>query len=395
MLLKHAVFASLGITSLSSWNSIITVPSFFKERLVDTAFKDTFLNIFSILFMLTNTLLLAIMLKYKSLISIKYRLYSGMFIMLLVFISFAIVSKISFNGPVFFYFSCTLVFLAAIGNSLVSGVFGLATNYPVKYTVSLSIGQGIAGLLPSIANLVRIFISTRREATTSELSYFLVAIVFLASSILGFHYLNSHDSPPLYESIIDNEEIPIEDESNLIITDWHGIVILAACELITFTITLSVYPAITSSIQPSDNSSQSRNNLFTALHFLIYNIGDIIGKSLPAFNAFFIKTPRKLLMYSLLRILFVIALVSYQIKSIKLAFPILLNDPSFLLILFFFSVSSGLISTNCFMVSLKISSSQDGQFASDFLVLALALGLSFGSLSSFAIAGLINVLTKI
>lgn len=191
-----------------------------------------------------------------------------------------------------------------------------------------------------------------------------------------------------------------------------------------FGVTLSVFPALTSRIQststisipilPTTISTSSTTSepqshpqqpfsylssplFFTSLHFFLFNLSDLIGRSLPSINPslFLIKSFKFLLSSSILRILFIPLLRSCNLRSSSStstseSTSFLATDLSFFILLILLGLSNGLISTSTFVIGPGIRNSKlkddERPLAASIISLWLTVGLAMGSVGSFWIA---------
>lgn len=194
---------------------------------------------------------------------------------------------------------------------------------------------------------------------------------------------------------------------------------------LVFTLTLGVFPALTSRVQststasiippippPSSTASSSTHQtssasylsnplFFTSLHFLLFNLSDLIGRSLPSIkpSIFLLKSFKVALISSLFRFLFIPLLRSCNLRpnptsnnqvETEGAFSLLSTDAAFFILLVFLGLSNGIISTSIFVIGpgernqrLK---NDERPLAASILSNWLTFGLALGSVSSFWIA---------
>ncbi|KAF8665567.1 hypothetical protein AX16_000026 [Volvariella volvacea WC 439] len=134
-----------------------------------------------------------------------------------------------------------------------------------------------------------------------------------------------------------------------------------------FLVTLAVFPPITISILPTNPATHPL--LFSAVHFLVFNIGDFLGRYLCSFASLLIWSSKRLLGLSLARTLFIPLFLMCNVQrptpipapiapvanlliraASTLPGPIISSDFLYMLILFLFGVSNGYLSS-MFMMS--------------------------------------------
>ncbi|SNX81846.1 related to Inhibitor-sensitive equilibrative nucleoside transporter 1 [Melanopsichium pennsylvanicum] len=183
-----------------------------------------------------------------------------------------------------------------------------------------------------------------------------------------------------------------------------------------FVITLSLFPALTSSVQSVYTGSSTSGSssidltspqLFVPFHFFLFNFSDLIGRMLPSLvPAALIRKARALFTLSLLRSLFVPLFMACNVVSTSqrtgpidriipatsdgwLASLLHASDAPFFILMLLLGLSNGLVST-CIMISgpsrTKLVNSKgatEGPLAATLLSFWLCVGLAIGSGLSF------------
>uniref|UniRef100_V5EMU1 Inhibitor-sensitive equilibrative nucleoside transporter 1 n=2 Tax=Kalmanozyma brasiliensis (strain GHG001) TaxID=1365824 RepID=V5EMU1_KALBG len=183
-----------------------------------------------------------------------------------------------------------------------------------------------------------------------------------------------------------------------------------------FVITLSIFPALTSSVQSVyTNSSKSRTSsldltspqLFVPFHFFLFNLSDLLGRSLPSLiPSALIRKARALVSLSLLRSLFVPLFMACNVVTTSqrtglisrtytgaqggwLSGLMQSNDAPFFLLMLLLGFSNGLVSTSI-MISgpsrsklVNSKGASEGPLAATLLSFWLCVGLAIGSGLSF------------
>ena len=183
-----------------------------------------------------------------------------------------------------------------------------------------------------------------------------------------------------------------------------------------FVITLSIFPALTSAVQSVyTGSSRSRRSsvdltspqLFVPFHFFLFNLSDLLGRTLPSVvPAALIRKGRALVSLSLLRTLFVPLFMACNVVSSSqrtgpisrvdagaadgwLAGLMQSSDAPFFALMLLLGFSNGLVST-CIMISgpsrsklVNSKGASEGPLAATLLSFWLCVGLAIGSGLSF------------
>jgi equilibrative nucleoside transporter 1/2/3 len=212
---------------------------------------------------------------------------------------------------------------------------------------------------------------------------------------------------PIYISIIDEQLNFKEDEeiepacpgiqlSNVLpLIRFHVISIF-----VNFLVTLALFPAMTSAIVST--KSDASNALFTTIHFLVFNLADWLGKSIPAFYNPKISS-KHLHLLTFMRLIFIplfflcnIMIRDSQGANLPRSMPLLFGDVQYYTILFVFALANGwlgtllLIDAPLQVQSLNVEEWTVAQgMVGDTMVYGLSLGLAFGSLSSFGFRAIV------
>lgn len=177
----------------------------------------------------------------------------------------------------------------------------------------------------------------------------------------------------------DNDDLPLRhDEKNAM---WnilvHKIPGYIGAVVYIYVITLALFPSITVQVQPISNVEPTH---FRLLHFLLFNIGDWIGRTLPIFSCLQIFSSKHLLIWCLSRTLFIPLFLNCNLSSSNIDRPWINSDLLFFVLLLLFALSNGLLTSLVFMAAPKqnqITPSEKplvGSMMSFFLVVGLALG---------------------
>lgn len=154
----------------------------------------------------------------------------------------------------------------------------------------------------------------------------------------------------------------------------------------------AVYPPITASVQPT---SSIHPLLFSAIHFLVFNLGDFYGRYVCSVPSLLIWSAKRLLTLSLARTVFIplFLMCNVQRPSSDLpSSPIINSDFVFMLILFALGLSNGYVSSLCMMSAPSLEHNprlkgrrDDVDVAATVVSFCLVAGLALGSVGSFAV----------
>jgi equilibrative nucleoside transporter 1/2/3 len=364
----------------------------------------------------------------------SFGLSAAAFFICIILIPFAI------EAATYFYVTFTMVLLTGVCTALSqNGVYGTAAQLPSMYMQAVNLGAAVAGVAVSVAQILTVW-STSQPGTDnnrddlaghlnkSAFYYFLVTFIIMSGAVIIFfamqknpfylYYttLGSEDNlnpeasnqEEILESALDNYTFqgtstrsePSEPQTRTFMDVYRAIDVFAVSLWYNFVVTLALFPAITASIQSVSygiSNSMIYNELFVPLHFLIFNVGDWVGRILANYESFAFKTAKSLAAFSLLRtVFFPLILFSNVIirdneqNVVERVFPCLLgNDVVYWLILWIFSVSNGWLCSLITMAAPQTCDLGSKELAGTILVTFLSVGTTMGSLLSFGIRALL------
>jgi len=204
------------------------------------------------------------------------------------------------------------------------------------------------------------------------------------------------------------------DESNeTIITTmdvWKLIQGPAISMFLTFFVTLSVFPAITADLSSTHQchvgSNRLQNDLFTPMTFVLFNVGDLFGRSIVGDTSMPASDERnrgendneqhrcfscQLVWLSIARFLLIpMLLLCYSSKSAStnlLHDFILHSDVYSWIVQLLLAVTNGMLTSLCFSHAPRVvpSTARGQQISSSILNFAMSAGLLFGSSFSFVV----------
>lgn len=138
--------------------------------------------------------------------------------------------------------------------------------------------------------------------------------------------------------------------------------------------------------------------LFSAIHFFVYNLGDLSGRSLCSLPRLHVWSARRLLAFSLARTLFIplFLICNIQWAASTATKPIITSDFLYMLILLLFGLTNGYVSSMCMMSAPSVvhnprlkGRTEDVDVAATVATFCLVLGLTSGSVASFAVRAMV------
>ncbi|XP_017277583.1 equilibrative nucleoside transporter 2 isoform X2 [Kryptolebias marmoratus] len=398
------IFFILGLGTLLPWNFYMTASLYFQYRLNNSnteLFNSTgngtgpvrkeyyfnnWMTLLSQLPLLLFTLLNSFL--YQR-ISEAVRIAGSLIFILLLFVITAVLVKVPMDCDTFFSVSMAIIwFINSFGAVLQGSSFGLVGLLPQKYSSIFMSGQGLAGTFAAIAMLI----STASEVDfeSAALGYFITPCVGTLVTLFSYLLLRRLEFAQFYlnrsskyeegttdkllndGSVVEigklnghasqsatDREAKLSDEADKMNPSPEGtkqvkrgqnkasvlevfkkIWVMAFCVTFVFTVTLSVFPAVTVDVKTSYPGRWERF-FISVCCFLIFNISDWFGRTITTC----IRWPRKesclFLVLVVARVVFIPLLMLCNVQDryyLPVFFP---HDASFAVIMVFFSVSSG------------------------------------------------------
>ena len=177
-----------------------------------------------------------------------------------------------------------------------------------------------------------------------------------------------------------------------------------------FVITLIVFPSITALIKsvsrhiPATTSTAATpihisnnrffdDDVFVAFHFVLFNVGDWVGRLLPIVKSMRTFKPKLLVWFSLLRTIFVPAFMFCNIVVSDRKLPVIIdNDVVYFLIVWIFAVSNGWLGSLTMMAAPQqesIRSAAEKSLVGSVMSFSLVAGLALGGSMSFVIRSIV------
>ncbi|KAG3284637.1 equilibrative nucleoside transporter 2 isoform X3 [Ictidomys tridecemlineatus] len=441
-------FFILGLGTLLPWNFFITAIPYFQGRLAEanstagtlstnhTGPTDTFnfnnwVTLLSQLPLLLFTLLNSFL--YQCIPEVVRILGSLLGILLLFALTAALVKVDMSPGP---FFSITMVsvwFINSFCAVLQGSLFGQLGTMPSTYSTLFLSGQGLAGIFAALAMLMSM--ASGVDAQTSALGYFITPCVGILMSIVCYlslphlefahYYLAKKPSRSPTHELETKAELLQADEKNGIPNSpqvatltpdldpekepelepeldepqklekpsvfivFQKIWLMALCLVLVFTVTLSVFPAITAMVTSSTSPGKWSQFFNPICCFLLFNVMDWLGRSLTSYFLWPDEDSRLLPLLVCLRFLFVPLFMLCHVPE-RARLPILFpQDAYFITFMLLFAVSNGYLVSLTMCLAPRQVLPHEREVAGALMTFFLALGLSCGASLSFLFKALL------
>ncbi|KAM6159868.1 equilibrative nucleoside transporter 2 [Erethizon dorsatum] len=439
-------FFILGLGTLLPWNFFITAIPYFQARLAginstagplssnhtgptDTFSFNNWVTLLSQLPLLLFTLLNSFL--YQC-IPEAVRILGSLLAILLLFALTAALVKVDVSPGPFFSITMTSVwFINSFCAVLQGSLFGQLGTMPSTYSTVFLSGQGLAGIFAALAMLMSM--ASGVDAQTSALGYFITPCVGILMSIVCYlslphlefarYYLAKKSSQVPAQELETKAELLQSDEKNgipnspqkaaltldldlekepepepdepqkpenpSVLTVFRKIWLMALCLVLVFTVTLSVFPAITAMVTSSTGPGKWSQFFNPICCFLLFNIMDWLGRSLTSYFLWPDEDSRLLPLLVCLRFLFVPLFMLCHVPE-RARLPILFRqDAYFITFMLLFAISNGYLVSLTMCLAPRQVLPHEREVAGALMTFFLALGLSCGASLSFLFKALL------
>ncbi|XP_069874262.1 equilibrative nucleoside transporter 2-like isoform X1 [Dipodomys merriami] len=439
-------FFILGLGTLLPWNFFITAIPYFQERLAgvnntagnlstnhtgptDTYNFNNWLTLLSQLPLLLFTLLNSFL--YQC-IPESVRILGSLLAILFLFALTAVLVKVDMSpGPFFSITMASVWFINSFCAVLQGSLFGQLGTMPSTYSTLFLSGQGLAGIFAALAMLMSM--ASGVDAQTSALGYFITPCVGIFISIVCYlslphlefarYYLAKKPSQTPVQELETKAELLQADEKNgipnslqkaaltldldperepepeseesqkpekpSVLVVLRKIWLTALCLVLVFTVTLSVFPAITAMVTSITSPGKWSKFFNPICCFLLFNIMDWLGRSLTSYFLWPEEDSRLLPLLVCLRFLFVPLFMLCNVPE-RTRLPILFKqDAYFITFMLLFAISNGYLVSLTMCLAPRQVLPHEREVAGALMTFFLALGLSCGASLSFLFKALL------
>ena len=279
----------------------------------------------------------------------------------------------------------------------------------------------------AVASLLSAFAGSATHApdeasiTTSAFIYFMSAFAITMAALAGriivarqpFYIKQSQLSTGILstESLDDTDMEEGDDgphytqqtSAAIVIRKCGGLIFAVAY---VFVITLAVFPSITALIKSvvrhdpddserviTDGNRFLDDDVFVAFHFVLFNVGDWVGRTLPIFPSMRTFKTKLLVLYSLARTLFIPAFLmcNVVVSNRKMA-AMIDNDVIYFILVWIFAISNGWLGSLTMMAAPQqesITSATEKSLVGSVMSFSLLVGLAVGGSASFILRAIV------
>lgn len=179
-----------------------------------------------------------------------------------------------------------------------------------------------------------------------------------------------------------------QEEKASVVEVFKKIWVMAFCVTFVFTVTLSVFPAVTADVRTSFPGKWERF-FISVCCFLTFNINDWLGRTVTTLIRWPRKESRLFPALVVSRVVFIPLLMLCNVRS-RYYLPVFFtHDGAFTAIMALFSLSSGYFVCLSMSYAPQLVEPKDAETAGALMTFFLALGLSIGAALSFPLRALV------
>ncbi|KAL2064676.1 hypothetical protein VTL71DRAFT_3814 [Oculimacula yallundae] len=407
---EYSIFLLLGIAMLWAWNMFLAAAPYFQTRFADNKnvlehFQPAITSVGTI----TNLVSILVLGQLQAKASYPKRILCALVLNCIVFtlLSISVTFFRSISATGYFVFTLLMVFSTSLATGLCqNGAFAFASSFGrPEYIQAIMTGQAVAGVLPSVAQILSVLAvpvpdSATEETkvlnhtnTTSATVYFSTATVISFLTLFAvLPLIRKHNrllESQMMTSITSIEEA--ERANRKVVSMWtlyKKLHWLAASVFLCFAVTM-FFPVFTQKIvsnMPQEHAPRIfQPSAFIPLGFLVWNVGDLVGRLITIGPLNLRHRPVALFVASIARAGF---LPMYLLCNILGKGAVIKSDVFYLVVVqFLFGVSNGWLGSCCMMGAGEYVDDGEKEAAGGFMAINLVGGLTAGSLLSFAAAG--------
>ncbi|WYZ40625.1 hypothetical protein EsH8_IV_000966 [Colletotrichum jinshuiense] len=414
---EYIMFAWLGMAMLWAWNMFLAAAPYFQVRFQsDVWISQNFQSAILTVSTLTNLTAMLILTNIQYSASYPFRINLALLLNTGIFSLLTASTSIFLDASPSVYLGFILLMVASSSwatGLIQNGAFAFAASFGrPEYMQALMAGQGVAGVLPPIAQVLTVLVVPEKDAADAEdnirsssssaFVYFLAAVAVSVSALVAFiplvrrhnHIVENRMVDHMAESLASVEEA--ERAARKVVSPLRllkKLHWLAGAIFMCFSVAM-FFPVFTGKIlsirYPGDEKSPTgilfRPAAFIPLAFFAWNLGDLSGRMSTILPFSLRHRPAALFAVSLARIGF---LPLYLLCNIGGRGAVISSDFFYLFVVqFLFGLTNGWLGSSCMMAAGEWVDESEREATGGFMGLCLVAGLTTGSLLSFTVGGI-------
>lgn len=423
--IRYLTFTLIGVALLWPWNCFLSASAYYGQRFANTIllikmYSSTMMSVST----LTSTGFNYYLSQVQAGVNYNRRIVLGLTMTIFVFIIMAVscvsLLFIEMNDVMFFVILMFMVFISAVATCYAqNGTMATVNVLGGVYANAVMVGQGLAGVLPSVALIISILVVGEKPESTHKyvdkdygvFVYYITASLISLACIGALNVINHQTNKVHYNLLAEplphspanlnspqiTEQEPIIQKNHIPFGQlWSKLKFIVLTIFLTFSITL-IFPVFASTVESVHINSKHRffnKTIYIPFVYLIWNLGDLISRILCGTpnSRLLIHNPKTLIIYAVARLIFIPLFLSCNIHpNIHQSSALINSDLWYIGLQFLFGFSNGQLSTSSFMVVGDFcDSDEEKEAAGGFTTIFLSTGLAFGSVFSYALVVVIN-----
>ncbi|KAK4190055.1 putative transporter [Podospora australis] len=423
--IEYLIFSLIGVAMLWAWNMFLAAAPYFQTRLhTDPWLSQNAQSAIIAVSTSTNLLAMLLLTNRQAGASYPYRINSALYLNAAVFSLLTISTSVFLDASPRVYFAFLLAMVATTAwaaGLMQNGAFTFAASFGrTEYTQAIMAGQGVAGILPPLTQVVSFLAFTpspdtsvkdgddeTKKSSGAAMVYFLTAVLISGITLAAFIPLVTRHNRLVARRLLKQQE----EEEELLAQSTNSVEELerATRKVVSMTelfrklkwLAISVFmcfavamffPVFTGKIlsvrSPATSGRLFEPGAFIPLGFFFWNLGDLTGRmgSVHPLFAKLRKQPKLLFMVSLARFGF---LPLYLLCNIRGEGALVGSDLFYLIgVQFPFGLTTGWLGSSTMMGAGEWVGQEEREAAGGFMGMCLVGGLTAGSLLSFGVAGI-------
>lgn len=415
--IEYYIFGFLGVAMLWAWNMFLAAAPYFSSRFasntwIQSNFQSGILTVSTI----TNLSVLIILSNVQYSASYPYRINLALVINIVIFVLLTASTALFLDASptAYFAFLLTMVAFSSWATGLIqNGAFAFAASYGrPEYMQALMAGQGVAGVLPAVAQVATVLLFPPREPSSppnshgddkpsqrgesSAFLYFLAAVTISITALVALNPLfrrhNRRTENKLVRHMAEsmNSIEEAERAARKVTSLWvlfRKLRWLAIGVAVTFTVTM-FFPVFTAKIHSvkEDAGAIFRPTAFIPLGFVFWNLGDLGGRIATMLPFSLQHRPFVLFLLAVAR---AALLPFYLLCNVNGRGAVVSSDFFYLFVVqVLFGLTNGWLGSSFMMASGQWVDEGEREATGGFMGLFLVIGLTTGSLLSFTVSGI-------
>ncbi|KAL2124324.1 hypothetical protein VTJ04DRAFT_689 [Mycothermus thermophilus] len=422
--LEYSVFGLIGVAMLWAWNMLLAAAPYFQIRFrSDPWIYDNSQSAILTTFTVMNLACMLLLVNKQSKADYPFRIITALVIsagVSALLTASTVVADVSPRGYLAFLLLMVALTSAATG-LMQNGAFSFAGAFGrPEYTQALMAGQGVAGILPPLTQMVSYLLFSeapsspggtpeeqqypprkeeagsaleKSEGSTAAFIYFLTAVLISAVTLVAFiplvrrHARDRRNEPD--SSFSSSTQQP--QQRTPLLTLLLKLRWLVASIFTCFVVTM-FFPVFTAKIlsvrDPATAGKLFSPGAFIPLAFFFWNLGDLLGRvatAVDGLSAPFRRRPKVLFAISLARCGFLPLYLLCNLHGGGAKFG---GDVFYLVgVQLMFGLTNGWLGSSTMMAAGEWVEEEERAATGGFMSLCLVAGLAGGSVLSFAAAG--------